>query len=257
MDAKDKTSDFVDQGSVVRRIWGQADTVMFIFAGAAAEFALNPAVDWLFYTGKLPSDPLGRFFSTVAYARKIVFADRQQAEAAIGVLRNIHREVEQQRGYAIPDEAYRDVLFMLIHYSISAHELLNQPLSREEKNEVFLVFTRVGMGMGINSLPESLETWEMARASALGNRLMYSSNSSLLYRQYRKKLGPIRFVILKGIQHRLAPPEVCMALGLGGGWWVRSLLPLYRPIRHTLLARRLRSALLPSDYRNMLRLIEP
>jgi hypothetical protein len=31
----------------VRKIWGSADTTLFIFAGSAAEFALNKAVDWL------------------------------------------------------------------------------------------------------------------------------------------------------------------------------------------------------------------
>ena len=46
--------------------------VAFIFAGAAAEFALNKAVDWLYFTGKLPKDPLGRLFTTVEYARQIV-----------------------------------------------------------------------------------------------------------------------------------------------------------------------------------------
>jgi hypothetical protein len=64
---------FVETNSIVRKIWGKSDTVLFIFAGAAAEFALNKAVDWLYYTGKLPSDPLGRLFSTVRYARGIVF----------------------------------------------------------------------------------------------------------------------------------------------------------------------------------------
>jgi hypothetical protein len=50
---------FTPQDSIVRRIWGKSDTVLFIFAGAAAEFALNKAVDWLYFTGKLPSDPIG------------------------------------------------------------------------------------------------------------------------------------------------------------------------------------------------------
>ena len=48
---------FVVKGSVVREIWGKGDTILFIFAGAAAEFSLNKAVDWLYYTGKLPADP--------------------------------------------------------------------------------------------------------------------------------------------------------------------------------------------------------
>lgn len=53
---------FVEKKSVVRKIWGKSDTILFIFAGAAAEFALNKAVDWLYFTGKLPSDPLGGYF---------------------------------------------------------------------------------------------------------------------------------------------------------------------------------------------------
>ena len=65
---------FVDTNSIVRKIWGKSDTVLFIFAGSAAEFALNKAVDWLYFTGKLPSDPMGRLFSTVSYARKILFS---------------------------------------------------------------------------------------------------------------------------------------------------------------------------------------
>ena len=64
---------FVQPGSIVRKIWGKGDTVLFVFAGASAEFALNKAVDWLYFTGKLPADPLGRLFSTVMYARLIVF----------------------------------------------------------------------------------------------------------------------------------------------------------------------------------------
>jgi len=48
--------DFVDRRSIVRRIWGDPDLVLLIFAGAAAEFALNRAVDWLFFTGEIPRD---------------------------------------------------------------------------------------------------------------------------------------------------------------------------------------------------------
>ncbi|MBW3546505.1 MAG: DUF2236 domain-containing protein, partial [Bacteroidetes bacterium] len=65
---------FVDKHSVVREIWGKGDTILFIFAGASAEFALNKAVDWLYFTGKLPADPLKRLFSTVSYAKAIVFS---------------------------------------------------------------------------------------------------------------------------------------------------------------------------------------
>src|ERR671912_191765 len=97
---------FVEKNSVVRKIWGKSDTVLFIFAGASAEFALNKAVDWLYFTGKLPADPLGRLFSTVGYARTIVFAERQTALRAIDAMASIHANVETKRGASISDWAY-------------------------------------------------------------------------------------------------------------------------------------------------------
>src|SRR5215218_7951108 len=111
---------FVDRQSIVRQIWGKSDTILFIFAGAAAEFALNKAVDWLYFTGRLPADPLGRLFSTVQYAKAIVFAEREAAHNAIDKITSIHGAVEATRGEKIPDWAYRDVLFLLIYYSIAA-----------------------------------------------------------------------------------------------------------------------------------------
>src|SRR6188474_3081986 len=81
---------FVDKGSVVRKIWGKGDTVLFVFAGASAEFALNKAVDWLYFTGRLPADPLGRLFSTVSYARAIVFSEKDAALRAIDAITAIH-----------------------------------------------------------------------------------------------------------------------------------------------------------------------
>src|SRR5579872_5627607 len=103
---------FVHPDSIARTIWGRSDTVLLIFAGASAEFALNKAVDWLYYTGRLPADPLGRLFSTVRYAQDIVFAGEDDALAAIDRITAIHKGVEGSRGHRIPDEAYLDVLFM-------------------------------------------------------------------------------------------------------------------------------------------------
>src|SRR3982751_4020515 len=128
---------FVNKQSIVRQIWGKADTVLFIFAGAAAEFALNKAVDWLYFTGKLPADPLGRLFSTITYSRLIIFADEATALQAIDRITVIHKGVEQNRGATIPDWAYRDVLFMLIDYSIRSFELLERKLNTAEKTEAF------------------------------------------------------------------------------------------------------------------------
>src|SRR6187200_3168633 len=98
---------FVEKNSIVRKIWGKSDTVLFIFAGASAEFALNKAVDWLYFTGRLPSDPLGRLFSTVSYAKVIIFSEKQSALRAIDAMATIHSHVEAMRGSTIPYCAYR------------------------------------------------------------------------------------------------------------------------------------------------------
>ena len=50
---------------------------------------------------------------------------------------HIHAAVEKKRGRSIPDWAYRDVLFMLIDYSIRSYEVLERSLSRAEKRGGF------------------------------------------------------------------------------------------------------------------------
>ena len=54
--------------AVTRRIWGSPDAILLFFAGGAAEFAAIKAVDWLFFTGRLPNAPVERFFETVRFA---------------------------------------------------------------------------------------------------------------------------------------------------------------------------------------------
>src|ERR1700760_911930 len=151
---------FSPKGSIVRKIWGSADMVLFIFAGAAAEFAVNRAVDWLYFTGRLPADPLGRLFSTVVYSHKIIFSELDDANRAIDQITAIHKTVEQNRHAQIPDWAYRDVLFMLIYYSIRSYEVLYRKLTETEKEEVFDVFLRVGRRMQLSGLPSGYKQWQ-------------------------------------------------------------------------------------------------
>src|SRR5690349_12820130 len=174
---------FVDKNSIVRKIWGKSDTILFIFAGSAAEFALNKAVDWLYFTGKLPTDPLGRLFSTVSYARQIVFSPEYEANKAIDKINAIHSAIENARGTNIPDWAYRDVLFMLIDYSVRAYELLERKLTLREKEEVFDVFYRVGKRMQIKDLPENYNDWLQAREFHLQNDLVRGKYTFDLYKQ--------------------------------------------------------------------------
>ncbi len=154
---------FVEKGSIVRKIWGKSDTVLFIFAGAAAEFALSKAVDWLYFTGRLPTDPLGRLFSTVTYARKIIFAENAQAEKTIDSIYEIHKVVEKNRSASIPDWAYRDVLYMLIYYTIASYEALEKKLTLREKEDVYDVFYRFGNRMKLKDLSSDYHTYVARR----------------------------------------------------------------------------------------------
>lgn len=240
---------FVDENSIVRRIWGKGDTILFIFAGASAEFALNKAVDWLYFTGRLPADPLGRLFSTVSYARGIVFAEYEQALQVIDRISNIHKTVENSRGAEIPAWAYRDVLFMLIDYSIRSFELLERKLKPEEKEEVFEVFNRMGMRMGIENLPSSYHEWLPARHQHLQQDLQKSGLTTDLYKQYRKHLGTIRYWILKQAQLLVVPEKVCEELNLGRLQLLKPMLVLYKFSRLFKLDQRLRNIILPKDYK--------
>src|SRR5262245_19972196 len=150
-------TDFVSRQSIVRSIWGASDPVLLIFAGSAAEFALNRAVDWLFFTGEIPRDPIGRLFSTVRYAQEIVFVDEETARRTLDRINAQHSSVENARGQKIPDWAYRDVLYMLIDYSERAYALLYGPLSQRQKSDLFEVFLRIGEGLYIPQLPRTFD----------------------------------------------------------------------------------------------------
>ena len=243
---------FVDNNSIVRKIWGQSDTILFIFAGASAEFALNKAVDWLYFTGKLPADPLGRLFSTVRYARRIVFAPLDEANKAITTMRTIHTAVEQNRGATIPDWAYRDVLFMLIYYSIASYELLRKKLSDEEKEEVYNVFYRVGVGMGLKELPVSYIEWLPVRQTHLMADLQKSEYTEDLFKQYKKHLGAMRFRVLIEGQKLVVPDRVKELLHFRDFSFLTPVVPVYKISRVMKLDWLLRNILLPSDYKDQI-----
>jgi len=243
---------FVKKGSIVRRIWGNSDTILLIFGGAAAEFALNKAVDWLYFTGRLPADPIGRLFSTVTYARYIVFAPKEGAEASINKMRMIHSAVESNRGAQIPDWAYRDVLFMLIHYSISSFELLYRKLNDDEKEEVFNVFYRVGIGMGLKELPASYKEWLPVYEQHLQKDLQKSEYTVDLFKQYKKHLGASRYKVLIEAQKLVVPKRVHDLLALDNFSWITPALPLYKISRFMKLDGLIKLILLPRKYRQQI-----
>lgn len=241
-------TDFVDQGSIVRRIWGDGDMVLLVFAGSAAEFALNRAVDWLFFTGKVPADPIGRLFATASYSQQIVFADELTASRTLDGIRAAHAAVERQRGQSIPDWAHRDVLYMLIDYSERAYALLARPLSADEQDGLYDVFYRVGAGLRIPDLPASYTQWTADRECHLRRDLVRSDGTEALYAQYRNHLGPWRYRLLLRLQAILVPEHVRGLLRLKSAEWLRPLMRVYPILVRAGLRSIIQRLLMPSKY---------
>jgi hypothetical protein len=244
---------FAGRESVVRKIWGKGDTVLFVFAGASAEFALNKAVDWLYFTGRLPADPLGRLFSTVMYARQIVFSEKEAAYKAIDKITAIHTTVENNRGAKIPDWAYRDVLFMLIHYSLASFELLERKLTDAEKEDLFDVFYRVGARMGLKGLPKNFNEWVTMREEHLQQDLEKSFYTIDLYKQYKKHLGGLRYRLLKESQKLVVPRRVNQLLNLGKFSWLTPILATYKLSRKIKMDWFLKNLVLPAEYKKQIK----
>lgn len=254
METTSKT--FVEEHSIVRKIWGKADTVMFIFAGSAAEFALNKAVDWLYFTGKLPADPIGRLFSTVTYARLIIFSDAEIALQSIDKITSIHAAVEQNRNAKIPDWAYKDVLYMLIHYSIASYELLERKLKADEKEEVYNVFYRVGDRMNLKQLPTNYKAWTIDYKQHLQNDLEKSKSTIDLFKQYKKHLGAFRYYVLIEAQKLLVPKKVHQLLGFSNFSLMRLIIPVYKFCRLIKLDGILKALVLPDEYKAQVRKLD-
>ena len=240
--------DFVSRDSIVRRIWGDGDLILLVFAGAAAEFALNRAVDWLFFTGKLPNDPIGRLFATAGHAQHIVFADDMTASNTLEHIRDVHRAVERRRGESIPAWAHRDVLYMLIDYSERAHELLYRPLRVDEKEELYDVFHRVGVGLGIRELPSDYAEWTIDRQRHLHADLERGAGTRALLVRYREELGGWRYRLLLRVQGMLAPEHVRDLLELKRSRWLRVLVRWYPLLVRVGLRSLIQRMLMPAKH---------
>lgn len=247
---------FTAKDSIVRQIWGKADTILFIFAGASAEFTLNRAVDWLYFTGRLPADPLGRLFSTVGYSRTIIFSEYDTSLHYIDQITAIHKSVEASRGAQIPDEAYLEVLYMLIDYSIRAFELLERKLNQIEKEEVFDVFSCVGKRMQLKGLASSYEQYLADRDRQLHFDLCYSQFTPDLFKRYKQHLGIIRYAVLRQAQLLVAPREISQKLKHGSIRWLRPVLWIYKFFRLIRLENFFKLAILPPAYISQIRQLD-
>jgi|SRR4051794_25035284 hypothetical protein len=242
--------------AVTRSIWGDGDAILLIFGGAAAEFAVNRAVDWLFFTGALPRDPIGRLFRTVRYAQTIAYADPAEARDALLGIRKAHAAVERARGQVIPAWAHRAVLYMLIDYSERAPRLLGRPLDATGREELYADFRRIGEGLGIEELPRDYRTWRADRASHLSEDLAWSAGTAALYDAYRRRLGAWRYGLLRQLQGAIVPAHVRRLLGLPRPAPGATLLGVFRGLRRLGLGPLVRRAVIPSRHWSGLGAIE-
>lgn len=247
---------FAQPHSIVRRIWGDVDLIMLVFAGSAAEFGLNKAVDWLFVTGDLPRDPIGRFFSTAVYARRIAFGTTHDAERAFAAIRAAHGGVEKKRGDRIPEWAHRDVLYMLIDHSERAYQALHRPLTPAERDDLYDVFHRIGQGLRIPQLPATYDAWRVDRERHLQNDLAVSQHSRELDRSYRRAVGWWRMIIVRQLQGILSPERVVELAGLPRRPWLRPFLSLHSLVVRLGLRRFAQRLLVPAPHLRALRDME-
>ena len=188
----------------------------------------------------------------MAYARKIVFSKHDEALRAIDQISAIHKNVESSRGARIPDWAYRDVLYMLIDYSIRAFEALERKLNYHEKAEVFTVFNAVGQRMGIHELPESYSEWMADRKKHLESDLAYSNLTNDLYKQYHKHLGPVRYELLKQVQLLICPDVVMQFLPFKSFSLFHPVLAIYKLSKFCKLDRIVKAIVLPGQYQEQI-----
>lgn len=147
---------------------------------------------------------------------------------------------------------YRDVLFMLIYYSIASYELLEKKLSDEEKEEVYNVFYRVGARMGLKELPLTYTAWLPVRQSHLEADLKKSEYTVDLFKQYKKHLGAMRFKVLIEGQKLVVPEVVKELLNFKDFSLLTPAVPLYKLSRLMKMDWLIKNILFPPDYKDQI-----
>jgi len=233
---------------LLRRIWGHPDCLVLIFIGSSAEFALNPAVDWLFYTGRLPADPLGRFASTVAYSHRLVFAPDEAAErGAAAQIKGIHTALEERRGRAMPPIAYRDVLLMTIEYGLRAYPLVfGRELSAAEQTSLIATQSAMWADALPIELPGDAAAFRAMREEQFG-RFVRTEWSDRLLAALKKANGAAGYALLETGFELMVDQRIINALGI-----TRRRLDWPRRVwefmgRHPGLKRRLLRRALPAE----------
>ena len=222
---------------ITRTIWGDAENILLIYAGAAAEFALNPENHWLFYTGKLPSDPLRRFEKTLRYQRQLFFMPQEAVPALARHIKDIHSDVEKKRSreqgeIRISDLAYLQVFSMLIEYGILGYEYLHRRrMTQEERETYFNDMRSIALMMEIRDFPGDYRRYLTRRTRMVVSELQCNVFTRELMDAYRKNLAPFCYWGLLQFQARFIHPILACRLDLKTNrffGWVYWLYPRVR-----------------------------
>jgi hypothetical protein len=217
---------------ITRTIWGDAENIVLIYAGAAAEFALNPENHWLFYTGKLPTDPLHRFEKTLRYQRKLFFMPQEAVPALAKHIKEIHNGLEEKRSreqgeIKISDQAYLQVFSMLIEYGILGYEYLHRlKLTRDERETYFNDIRSIALMMEIRDFPADYSHYLARRDQMVVSELQCNVFTRELMAAYRKNLPPFCYWVLLQFQARFIHPTLACRLDLktnrffGWAYWL-------------------------------------
>jgi hypothetical protein len=217
---------------ITRAIWGDAENIILIYAGAAAEFALNPENDWLFYTGKLPADPLHRFENTLRYQRRLFFMPQEAVPALARHIKELHNDLEKKRSLEhgrirISDQAYLQVFSMLIDYGIRGYEYLHRLKLTEDQRETYFNDIRsIALMMEIRDFPADYGDYLARRDRIVVSELQYNAFTRELMDAYRRNLPPFCYWALLQFQARFIDPTLAHRLDLkpnrffGWAYWL-------------------------------------
>ncbi len=227
---------------ITREIWSSPENIVLIYVGSAADFALNPENNWLFYTMRLPNDPQKRFIETFKHNQAIFFTPAEQVPAMLQKIREVHNRLEQSRTIKesaerkISNVAFKEVGDMLIAYGIRGYEYLNRRmLSDSEKQQYYSDMKASFEMMNITDLPELYEDWREWRDDDIKARLAKNEFTDKLYAAYRKDIGWLRYRVVLLFQGWFVNKEISRKLGIGKNPLFGPLYKLYPYIRSDFL----------------------
>ena len=179
-----------------------------------------------------------------------------EANRVIDKIAAIHTGVENNRNEKIPDWAYRDVLYMLIYYSIASFELLERKLNAKEKEDLYDVFFRMGTRMNLKELPVNYTSWVVKHNEQLQVDLIKSDFTIDLFKQYRKHLGTFRYWLLLESQKLVVPQQVDKLMEFTAVRWLRLFVPFYKFSCRFKLDTLIKSVILPVKYKAAIKALD-